>query len=254
MKRMFVFLMTLVLWILPPTVWAQTTWSTVASGLEYTKLANFSKFPDGVIHVFRIDPQRYQFQSAFIQMPANTNIPALMNQRGAVIATNGGYFSPEIKPLGIRISQGQTFSKLRPITWWGVFYLRNSQPNIVAQRDFRPNNNIDFAIQAGPRLVVDGEIPQLAAGIADRTALGITRNGKVILLVTDNMLLSTTQLGEIMRASENQNGLNCNKALNLDGGHSSQLYTNLSKLNVQRYNVSQVADLVLVVPKTLLER
>lgn len=231
------------LFIFSTTLWAATEWRQLSPGLEYTKLSG----ANGFIHAFRIDPKLFNFQLTADQTPSSLH--TLMNKSGAVLAVNGGYFSPELKPLGLRVSNGQILSNLRPITWWGVFYLRNSEPNIVSQREFRLSNNIDFAIQAGPRLVVDGEVPKLAPGNDDRTAIGITRNGKIILLATENFFLSTTKLGEIMRAPESENGLNCIKALNLDGGHSTQLYTNLSQLNIQRYNISQVADMLLVIPK-----
>lgn len=248
MKGKLVWLVVFVLALWPLNLWAETSWQSLAPGLEYSRLMNFSASPGGLIHVFRLDPTRYTLQSAILDNNASS-IPSLMNQRGAVIAVNGGYFSPEIKPMGLRITQGKVLNKLRPISWWGVFYLRNSQPNIVTPRDFQANPYISFAVQAGPRLVIDGEVPKLGDGVADRSALGITRNGKIIVLATENLLLSTKELAEIMRAPESENGLNCNKALNLDGGHSTQLYTRLSNLNVQRPNVSQVADLVLVLPK-----
>lgn len=229
--------------------WAQTRWKSIAPGLEYTRLMNSPATPNGFIHAFKFDPSRFTLQSAIIDHDADTSIPAIMSKYGAVIAVNGGYFSPEIKPMGLRMFQGKVLSNLRSVSWWGVFYLRNSRPNIVSPRDFEANKSINFAIQAGPRLIVDGEIPKLAAGVADRSALGITREGKIIVLATENLAMSTQELAEIMRASEADNGLNCVKALNLDGGHSTQMYTHLNNFNLQRFNVSQVADLVLVLPK-----
>lgn len=229
--------------------WAETSWKSLAPGLEYSRLMNFPAEPNGMIHAFKVDPARFTLQSKIIGEGENTSIADILTKSGAVIAVNGGYFSPEIKPMGLRMSQGQVLNKPRSISWWGIFYLNNSRPNIVSPRDFQPNKSTSFAIQAGPRLVIDGEIPKLAAGVADRSALGITREGKIIVLATENLNLSTKDLAEIMRASEKDDGLNCVKALNLDGGHSTQLYTRMNNFNLQRYNVSQVADLVLVLPK-----
>lgn len=232
--------------LIPFLASAETVWQRVSPGMEYTRIQNIPDYPAGSIHAFRIDPSLYEFR---LSSPYKTSVPLIMNQNNAVLAVNGGFFTPDHQPLGLRISQGKLLSKMRPTSWWGVFYISNSQPKIASQKEFQNNSAIDFAIQAGPRLVVNGNIPKLVSGNDARTALGITADKKIIVLATDQVYFSTAQLAEIMRASEKENGLACKNAINLDGGNSTQLYTHLPTINIQRSSLVQVADFVLVIPK-----
>ncbi|MFT3741980.1 MAG: phosphodiester glycosidase family protein [Gammaproteobacteria bacterium] len=225
-----------------------TTWRVVQPGLEYARLTDFAGFPGGYIHAFRIDLSKFTFN--VVNVPTDEQggqtIPTLMQREGAIIATNGGFFSPDFKPLGLRINAGQQSSHLHPTAWWGVFYIQQDQAKIVARNLYHPEGMPEFALQAGPRLLIDGKIPQLKPDIDDRTAMGITADGKVILLATENVLLSTGQLAEIMQRSALEGGLDCVNAINLDGGHSTQIYTRLPNLNVQVSSFAPVADVVLV--------
>jgi uncharacterized protein YigE (DUF2233 family) len=229
---------------------APTSWQTVQPGLEYARISGFPGFPGGSLHAFRIDLKNYNFKLALTQKDNQTSlIPDLMQQQGAVIAVNGGFFSPEFKPLGLRISEGQELNPLKGTSWWGVFYITGQQARIVARNAYQPDTRSDFAIQAGPRLLVDGVIPGLSPNIDFRTALGINQKGQVILLATDNVLLSTSDLADIMHRPSANGGLDCITAINLDGGHSTQLYTRLKNLSLQVPSYTPVADAILVMPR-----
>ncbi|MDD4833809.1 MAG: phosphodiester glycosidase family protein [Lutispora sp.] len=88
-------------------------------------------------------------------------------------------------------------------------------------------NKVDYMISAGPYLVKDGKIivdaiaqgfkeDKIAVNRAHRSALGITKDNKLILVTGGN--LNMTELAQVMMS------LGCNKAMNLDGGASSGLY------------------------------
>jgi uncharacterized protein YigE (DUF2233 family) len=105
-------------------------------------------------------------------------------------------------------------------------------------------------VQSGPRLLVDGQIPkQLRPGVANRSALGIRRNGQVVILATQNISLSTLELAQIMQRSEPENGLACWQALNLDGGSSTQLYAKVNDFMLSIPSFMPVADVVVVMPR-----
>lgn len=229
-----------------------TVWRTVQPGLEYARIGGFTGFPNGYIHAFRVDLKRFSFSSVKTQANLQSrgySLPALLQQKGAVLATNGGFFTPDFQPLGLRISEGKQYSDTWPTAWWGVFYIAQGQAHIVSKNGYAPNPNMNFALQVGPRLLVDGSIPQLKPDIDYRTALGITAQGQVIVLATENVLLSTGQLAEIMRKKGSLGGLDCVNAINLDGGHSTQLYARSGDLTVQVQSYAPVADVVLVTPQ-----
>lgn len=88
-------------------------------------------------------------------------------------------------------------------------------------------NKVDDMISAGPFLVNNGIVitdyitqgfkeSKILTGAAQRSALGLTKDNKLILVTGSNLTMS--QLAHIMK------NLNCDKAMNLDGGASSGLY------------------------------
>jgi uncharacterized protein YigE (DUF2233 family) len=239
---------------LPALAGAPTTWQRLADGLEYTQLKGFPAFPEGKLHAFRMDLSRYQLRVMPLA-PDNTDdaFHQLMKQQHAVLAVNGSFFATNgtgLKPLGLRIDQGTLTTPLRNISWWSVFYIQDQQAKLVTNNQFPADQKPEFAIQAGPRLIADGQvIPTLKPGTDLRTALCIQKSGKVIVLATQDVLLSTADLANVLQRSEQRGGLDCQQALNLDGGHSTQLYAHTGDFSLTVPSYSQVADAVLVVPR-----
>src|SRR5262245_13333019 len=68
---------------------APTLWKTLAPGLEYTRLGDFSAFPNGYIHAFRIDLDQFVFKIGLTQKTPDLslNLTDLMHEQNAVIAT-----------------------------------------------------------------------------------------------------------------------------------------------------------------------
>ena len=99
--------------------------------------------------------------------------------------------------------------------------------NVTAEVTGINLNAVDDMISAGPFLVNNGVVitdyisqglkeAKIITGSAQRSGLGITKNNKLILVTGSN--LKMTELAEIMK------NLNCDRAMNLDGGASSGLY------------------------------
>ena len=229
------------------------TWKQLAPGFNYATISpSFASLSDGLIHIFRIDPKRYQFQIAKTrtQNKDYETIREVAKSHNAFLAVNGGIFTPELQPLGLRINASKVISPFKPISWWGVFYIANGKPYIVAARNYRYNNKISFAIQSGPRLINSSKIVPLKPGAAQRSAIGILPNNQVIILVTQNMRITTTQLAKIMQRPVTQGGLGCTYAINLDGGSSTQLYASMNEFKLDLTSFSMVADAVLVSPRS----
>lgn len=220
------------------------TWQTVSPGMEYLDLRYRSLSQWSHIHAFRIDLQTLQLSVLRAKdLPVeDASAPTFRRHGQGLLAINGGFFSPNKTPLGLRISNYQILNPFRQISWWGVFSVQNRRAKISSSRDFVLKKNIEFAIQAGPRLLIDGDIPSLRPGFANRSVLGINAQGKVLIIVTENLPISTTDMAEMLKKPP----FNCVDALNLDGGSSSQLH---AKINLFRLNVpgfSQVSDAIIV--------
>jgi uncharacterized protein YigE (DUF2233 family) len=120
--------------------------------------------------------------------------------------------------------------------------VKNHIPHITNISNFNYDSDIDFAIQSGPRLLIKGAIPSLKPGVADRSALGITKDGKVIILVSTNAAMTTHELAQLLKKPP----LSCTDAINLDGGSSSQLYAHINSFQLNVHGFSNVSDAIIV--------
>jgi uncharacterized protein YigE (DUF2233 family) len=229
-----------------------THWRVLKPGLEYAQISRLSALHRGHLHAFRIDLNNFDLAlaMAYDYHAKTARVTDLTLINNGLIGVNGGFFSQALKPLGLRITNCQERNPLKSTSWWGIFYIVNHHPYLVGQKNFKQNKTIEFAVQSGPRIIVDNKIsPSLKPGLNSRTAIGITKDGKVILVATEKLGLTTTQLAEIMNASETEGGLACQYALNLDGGSSTQLYARIGELSLDISRGTAVTDAILVIPR-----
>ncbi len=243
----------IVLLLMVCSVQAKTTqWQMLQPGLDYTSLSLANENSNGVLHAFKVNLQDYQLDLVFAQdhQAATASVSSLAKKSDALLAINGGFFTPQSQPLGLRIKNAKVRNPLKPTSWWGVFYVEDNQAHVASQKQYAQHRKqVNFAVQAGPRLVVDGRIPKLKAGNAERSAVCVLPNNNVILVATQNAYISTTDLAIILKRSQAQGGLGCRNALNLDGGHSTQLYAQVGGFKLNVANLSLVTDAIIVKAK-----
>jgi uncharacterized protein YigE (DUF2233 family) len=221
----------------------------VAPGIEYRDLSPNPLIPWTHVHVFRINlsEQQLDLVTADDLSRPHASVEDMALHSDALIAINGGFFDPEYHPLGLRVGHHHRYTKLKSTSWWGVFYVIRKKPYLEKSSQYSPRErSVDFAIQSGPRLLINGKVPKLKPGFAERTALGITRDNRVILLVTEHAPMTTTALASLMKSFP----LYCEEALNLDGGSSSQIYANVGPIHINTRGASGVSDAVVVKPRT----
>lgn len=237
----------LICWLLNPMAYAKS-WQPIEPGMEYVDIRYQSLSQWSHIHAFRIDLQKMRL-SVFMakDLPEHyASVQAFRQHEHGLLAINGGFFNPNKTPLGLRISDKQILNPLRRISWWGVFFIQKQHAAITTPFEFHAKKNIEFAIQSGPRLLVAGQIPTLRPGYANRSALGIDDKGRVIILVTENLPIATTDFARILKAPP----FRCVDALNLDGGSSSQLYAKMPHFKLDVPGFSQVSDAIIVKRRT----
>jgi len=116
-----------------------------------------------------------------------------------------------------------------------------------------------YAISAGPRLVKDGNVlvtsaeeqfpSDITVGRAPRTAVGVTKEGHVLLVVVDGRRKSSigmtlTELAQFMQQ------LGAIDAMNLDGGGSSEMVVNGKTVNHPSDGPERsLGDALVIVPK-----
>ena len=221
-------------------------WETLAPGVEYRDVGVNLLTPWSHVHVFRIDLTKNQLDLITAKEidRSQASVDQFAHRAQALIAINGGFFDKNYHPLGLRIGHHHQYSPLKQISWWGIFYVLDHVPHLSGFSHYSPDQSIDFAVQSGPRLLVKVTIPPLKPGHAERTALGITHDGRLIMLVTDHAFMTTTELARLMKSFP----LYCVDALNLDGGSSSQLYAHMGAFQLNAHGFSDVSDAIVIKP------
>jgi exopolysaccharide biosynthesis protein len=163
------------------------------------------------------------------------DLSSIAKRNKAIVAINGTFFDAYTKesfktPYGYIVKNGERkhYGDNRSIFTFDY----NSFANVIHEAEYKEKmevEQIDGAIQAGPRLIVNGKIaldvknegfkdPKILTGGGARSALGITKDHKLILITTGGATIP--QLAEIMKQA------GAYQAMNLDGGASSGLYYN----------------------------
>lgn len=226
---------------------AKTEWESLDSGLDYT----FKRVATGKIHAFKVNPK--QFRMGIVTADKlgqkSSSVKEMAKKAGAIVAINGGFFSPEYQNLGLLIDEGKIVSPLKNTSWWSVFYVKNGRPYITHTNSFNASSSVSMAVQSGPRLVVDGAIPKLKPSVAERSAICVTSKKEVVLIATENVFIQPTDLAEYLRKPLSSDGLGCQSALNLDGGSSTQIYAKVGSFNLDVSGFNRVTNAVVVYPK-----
>lgn len=164
-------------------------------------------------------------------------LSSLAKRHKAVVAVNGTFFNAYTEdaykaPYGYIVSGGELKMKASGDERTLFTYDTNLLARLIPGADFNDAfaaGTMEGALQAGPRLVVNGKVavdvkaegfkdPKILTGGGARSALGLTRDHKLILLTSGGATIP--QMAEIMKQA------GAYQAMNLDGGASSGLYYN----------------------------
>jgi uncharacterized protein YigE (DUF2233 family) len=214
---------------------AQASWQKIEDGMEVT--AHHIEGPPYETKIkfigLRVNLEKFQVKVMDSRAlgAIRMEIKSLVRKSQALAGINGGFFTPEYKPLGLLIIDGQQVNPLRK-TDWGVFMVQSNRPRLVHTREFQNDRSVSQALQVGPRLVVEGRELRLKRQIARRSALGINWKDEVILLNTEETEVYAQDLARIFRLPEAEGGLECREALALDGGPSAQMYGDYKNLKI----------------------
>ena len=146
-----------------------------------------------------------------------------------IVATNGAGFNITTgDPAGLVVMQGVEYSK---ISAPGFFAILKDDTAVIGDQakydELKEQGKIKEAIQAfGSVLIKDGEInvtksANYTANRASRTAIGITADGKVVMMVLDGRQLPFSAGGSLEEIAQIMLEAGCVDAVNLDGGGST---------------------------------
>jgi uncharacterized protein YigE (DUF2233 family) len=222
-------LMTLVLLSLASVAAAVPAFEVVAPGLEYREV-HWEKPRPLLVTQLRCDPTTVRF-SLLLASDRKGKSPTARAQemlrsfqQTAVI--NCSYFDEQHRPLGYHERLGHVLvpDLASGGVFGGLFYWDGRRAFSPARDEALPRA-VPVLFQAGPRLIWEGQpIPGLEnSRLAARSGVSIDRQGRVTLFALG--LTSATTLAELpalLSPSVEQGGMAAWRALNFDGGSSTQ--------------------------------
>jgi len=223
-------------------------WRTIQKGIEFRKIVLQRSEPSYPIELklVRFDPKaiapRILYGRDFQLNGASSKIFAEKN--GAIAAINANYFDEKGRPLAYLKTAEKEINRgvSKHALYTGVFGLRNGSPFVTHRDEFTPSQASE-ALQSGPLLLHRGEPVEVMRGLgryARRAVVGIDKDGRVIVAVTDAVLggLSFAELQELFANPKAQ--LDTPDLLSLDGGGSAQLYLRAGKFEEWVVGTSEV--------------
>ena len=195
-------------------------WQELADGFHFRTIHHKKNGQTIPLQVLKLDPKKVSIKPLHDSNGKTAREFVLSSQALAVV--NANFFDTDGKILGLVKIDGKKIHSLKNISWWSVFCLQNNKASIYHQSQHKPGM-CKQAIQAGPRLVVNGKIPKLKTKSSRKTAIGINLRGEVIIAVS-GLAIPIQDLAQLFLKPEKQGGLGCLNAMNLDGGSSTQMY------------------------------
>ena len=193
-------------------------------GIKYTR----QKHKKNTYHIVKIPNNK----NTKIHIPS-TNEPKYLNELVTeiktkkdknIIAAINGSFIRDNKIIGLVKTNGVEIRPNQTIRGSGYFTVKNGNANII--RTLCDTTNYDEVLQSFPMLIYNNELMQVENGKKSyRSAIAKDSEKNLYLIATDTHPLkrNTVTLSEFANFLQTQN---YKKALNLDGGKSTQLYFN----------------------------
>lgn len=179
-----------------------------------------------------VDVVRFEAADAVLRVvdqgvAGEQDLAGAMAGAGATAGINGGYFHPDRQPLGLVISGGVTIHPEERARLLSGVLLVFANGSMRLQRVHEPRPKLDLreALQAGPFLVDAGRpVAGLdASRAARRSVLATDGAGRWAILIIDRATLAEAA-GLLATPGVLGDGIQIQRALNLDGGSSTGLW------------------------------
>ncbi|MCB0311165.1 MAG: phosphodiester glycosidase family protein [Bdellovibrionales bacterium] len=205
----------------------QHSWQNVAEDLELIEfdLPTSNLFPSKLTAV-RTHRKRYRVSvlraTSFGLKSADAR--SLCERSKAIFCLNANFFDERGLPLGLVVSRSIQHNGIHRggSTLTGIFQVDSSGPSIIPRSAYSSGSAFE-AVQAGPRLIVDGDRVKIKeTAVSRRSGVCVDSQNRLIFYLANSSLggISFAELQSVLMVPP----LNCVDALNLDGGGSAQMY------------------------------
>ncbi len=209
--------------------WAVPAFETVGPGMEYRQVTLQRPRPL-IMQQLRCDPAQVRFSLLLASdrkgKGRTARAPEMRTAFAQTAVINCSYFDHDDQVLGYHERLGHVINSQVADggVFGGLFFWDGRRAGIKGRDEARPRG-VPVLFQAGPRLVWEGQpIPGLEGkALAARSGVSVDAQGRVTLWTMGVTSLTTlAELPALLSAPVDQGGLAAWRALNFDGGSSTQ--------------------------------
>jgi uncharacterized protein YigE (DUF2233 family) len=206
---------------LPP---CSEEWTAVTDGIRYRQHGCDPESGEFDLHLVEIDPA---VRTVEARSGTATTAPALARELDVPFAINANFFDENYRALGIIVEEGEQRQAPTDVSWASIFWTdAQGRPGITTSDAWPPQRTPYTAVQAGPRLVINGQRNDVAQATPSlRSGVCIQRDRRLIFFVTPTIrFFDVHEMVALAAQAADSGGLGCRNAMLFDGGPSAQLY------------------------------
>ena len=213
-----------------PTLAQAPEFQAIEDGLEYREVNIDSPRPISMVQL-RCDPRKISINLLLSTdlkgKPASTTASRIGRELGQIAVINSSYFGHKMEVLGYTERFGQVLNSDIPEGIFSAFFYWDGGRAGFKRRGESLPSGVPVLFQAGPRLVWDGDaIEGLdSEALANRTVLSVDEEGRLGIVIIGGLANTTlAELPALLLKPVSKGGMSAVRALNLDGGSSTQFY------------------------------
>jgi tetratricopeptide (TPR) repeat protein/pimeloyl-ACP methyl ester carboxylesterase len=183
------------------------------------------------VHVWTVDPRKFEIAVVEQQSPFGNTAKEFLSAHSGLVALQGGFFDMDdrkrLTPAGALVIDGivrnPTLNRQS-----GAFVRINGKYDILWAKDVASLSKYTTVLQSGPVLVEASGVNGIKSNDFDRlnrSAVCLRENSIVLVSLHSKTGrgLSLFEFAELLATARKDGGIGCHRALNLDGGPSTQL-------------------------------
>ena len=203
----------------------RTQWVILSPGFAMRRMSITGT--DMTVHVWMIDPKHNEIAVVEQMRPEGSTTAEFRTEHKALLAINGGFFEKDgngaLTPSGLLIVNGDMRHPYRKKAGSGALLVAGDRVSVDWSKSASAGQTWTHALQVGPMVVDPGGKNGIRANNnkpVERSAV-CQADDRLIFIVVDGGM-SLFELGEILSERDTNGGFGCERALNLDGGPSTQ--------------------------------
>lgn len=209
--------------LVTPSPAPDSGWELLQTGLDRRaiRLMDENGRQTEQLTLLRIDPTLFEFGIAYSPGQPKS-LATWQEETDALIVINGGFFTEEFVATGLIVVDGQA-SGSSYMGFGGMVTMGQDGVEVrsLVERPYTPTESFDYALQAFPMLVLNGEPAYQNADFdaARRTVIGVDGDGRILLILAQWGSFTLADLSSYLASAD----FGLVTALNLDGGTSTGL-------------------------------